>query len=174
MFKRNIDKELAMYDIEEGRAINGLIILILLKFMPKCSLKQLACALYLVRFTKILSKLLDEDDRIQYLSGIPEWELGNLDILLSPYILQKYDYRFIRGIKELLAKNIISFDGDHVYSKITVDLSLENDSIRRIYHKAFYSSKVVMNTDISKLDDKIYQIIGEEQWQNLYSSIELR
>jgi len=170
LLKRDIDEELAMYDVEESSAINALIIIILLQHMPKCTLSQLACASYLVRFTNVLSKLLNNQTKVDFLKGIPYWEFGNLDTVLSPYIIQKFDTRFLRGIKELLAKNLIHIDKNNVSLACPPKIELGNDDFKHIQHKAYYASLVVMNKNNSELVEQIYRIVGEEQWQNLYLS----
>jgi hypothetical protein len=170
LFKRNVEQELATYDIEESSPFNGLILLIILYFMPKCSMNQIACALYLVRFSKILSKLLNKEEEIEFLKIVPGWELGNLDAMLVPYINQKYDTRFIRGIKELYAKGLIQIEGDSVQLISSIEFSSDNETIKRIQIKAYYASLVVMRTNVVQLNEQISRIVGEEQWGNFSSS----
>lgn len=169
MLKRNIEQELATYDIEESSPFNGLILLIILNFMPRCSMNQIACALYLVRFSKILSKLLNKEEEIEFIKNVPGWEFGNLDSMLVPYINQKYDARFIRGIKELFAKGLIQIEGDSVQLISPIELSTNNETIKRIQNKAYYASLVVMRTNVAQLNKQISRIVGEEQWENVSS-----
>ncbi|GGA49823.1 hypothetical protein [Paenibacillus physcomitrellae] len=100
---------------------------------------------------------------------VPEWEIGNLDALLVPYINQKYDTRFIRGIKELFARGLISIEGEDVRLTSSIEFPSKSDAIMSIENKAYFSSLVVKRTDISILNEKISRIVGEEQW-GIFSS----
>ncbi|MFB5759153.1 hypothetical protein [Paenibacillus medicaginis] len=174
MFKRNIEQELALYEADETGSYNGLILFMIINSFSKCTLDQLSYAFYLVRFTKVLSRLLNEIERERFLEYIPEWELRNLDSILSPYIIQKYDRRFVRGLKELLARSLVKIEGEFVSVALRAAIPLENDSFRIIRHKAVFACTVIRRYELSQLQTKIYQAIGEEQWENLYISTELR
>lgn len=138
--------------------------------MPKCSMNQLACALYLVRFSKVLSKFLSKEEEVDFLNKVPEWELGNLDAMLVPYINQKYDIRFIRGIKELFAKGLIQIENEFVQLISKKEISSGSETIMRIQHKADYASRLVMGMNIELLNKQISRIVGEEQWGTFSSS----
>ncbi|OBR65617.1 hypothetical protein A7K91_13615 [Paenibacillus oryzae] len=159
-----------MYDMDESSSFNGFILLVLLKFFSKCTMNQVACSLYLVRFPKILARLLTKEEEMKFNEFVPEWEIGNLDALLVPYINQKYDTRFIRGIKELFARGLISIEGEDVRLTSSIEIPSKSDAITSIENKAYFSSLVVKRTEISILNEKISRIVGEEQWEIFSSS----
>lgn len=172
--KRNVNQELAFYDIEDSSLYNAFVILMLLRYMPRSTLNQLARACYLIRFTKVLSRLLTGEMRDRFLAEIREWEFGNLDMFLSPYINRKYDERFIRGIKELYAKDLISFEDEHVVQIEYVEIPVHNDLFKYLDHKATYAGMIVLNSNINELDEQINEIVGEEQWRILFTSTGLQ
>ncbi|EBK2059924.1 hypothetical protein MJ257_21840 [Paenibacillus timonensis] len=135
-------------------------------------MNQLACAMYLIRFSNVLIEFLDEKEKLEFLQIVPRWEFGNLDTMLVPYINQKYDVRFIRGIKELLAKGLIGIKDELVHIVPSFNISIESELIRRIQKKAYYASRIVKETNITSLNKKISQISGEQLWGKFSLSTE--
>lgn len=170
MTKRNLSYESELYEIEESGILNALYLLFLLKHLKKCSLNALACGMYLFRFLNLTIHLLEEAEREKFIQFIPEWELENLDSLLMPYILQKYDKRFINGLKELYVRALIEIENNTVMLKENEKTGLfEIEKFELINHKAFHISEIIKRTSYEELVKKIETIVGEEQWKTIYS-----
>jgi hypothetical protein len=171
MLKRDLETEFEWYEVDESGELNALYLFILLYHLKKCTLNQLAVAFYLFRFVNVLYKLLNAKDAELFIREIPDWEKGNLDSVLAPYIIEKFDHRFLSGLREIISKNIAILEDD------TVILQKKHSSFplivkhHRLFHKANFSCKVVKKIQYENLLNKINKIVGEEQWETHYISI---
>ncbi|MFK4475367.1 hypothetical protein ABH897_005156 [Paenibacillus sp. RC73] len=172
MLIRDLDTELEWYEVDESGELNALYLFVLLTYLKKCSLNQLAVAFYLFRFVNILYKLLNAKDAELFIKEIPDWEKGNLDSVLAPYIIGKFDHRFLSGLREIISKNIAVLEGDTVILQKKKFSVLLNEKYHRLFHKANFSCKLVRRIQYENLLNKINKIVGENQWQTHYISTE--
>jgi len=161
MLIRDLDTELEWYEVDESGELNALYLFILLTYLKQCSLNQLAVAFYLFRFVNILYKMLNSKDAELFIKEIPDWEKGNLDSVLAPYIIGKFDQRFLRGLREIIAKNIAVFDGDTVILQKKKFAASLKEKHNRLFHKASFSCKLVKKNQYDNLLNKINKIVGE-------------
>ncbi|WP_045521371.1 hypothetical protein [Neobacillus niacini] len=163
--KRDLEYEHKLYEIEESREINGYILLLLLNELEECNIEQLAVSFYLYRFTNVLVGILYSAKLEQeFLNDLPEREMFNLDTILMPFLTEKYNERFKKGVTQLLSRSLINVSE----SKITLNRTKlaystngleKGDSILQLKVKLI--SKVIREFEISKLNKIISKIVGE-------------
>lgn len=163
--KRDLEYEHKLYEIEESREINGYILLLLLNELEECNIEQLAVSFYLYRFTNVLVEILYSTKLEQeFLNDLPEREMFNLDTILMPFLTEKYNERFKKGVTQLLSRSLINVSE----SKITLNRTklaystngLEKDD-STLQLKVKLISKVIREFEISKLNKIISKIVGE-------------
>lgn len=163
--KRDLEYEHKLYEIEESREINGYILLLLLNELKECNIEQLAVSFYLYRFTNVLVEILYSVKLEQEFSNdLPEREMFNLDTILMPFLTEKYNERFKKGVTQLLSRSLINVSE----SKITLNRTklaystngLEKDDLT-LQLKVKLISKVIREFEISKLNKIISKIVGE-------------
>ncbi|MGG3689473.1 hypothetical protein [Caldifermentibacillus hisashii] len=163
--KRSLEYEHKLYEIEESPEINGYILLNLLNELEECTIEQLAVSFYLYRFTKVLVDILNTLKLSQEFSKtLPEQELLNLDTILMPYLNEKYNERFKKGIIQLLSRSLIIANQNKISINRTKLTSRKNElekegSISRL--KVKLVSKVIREFEIGELNKIISNIVGE-------------
>ncbi|MBT2764812.1 hypothetical protein [Paenibacillus sp. ISL-20] len=161
---RDSSLEGELFNIDESGVLNGFYMLSLLHYLKSCTLDELATAMYLFRFVNITEQLLGDNDQIEYLSGIPEWERYNLDTMLSNVLIEKYTDRFKTGLKELISRGMILNEGQDILLLDSVRENsrdiLEDKKFNLVVHKAKYVSKLIETFSIEELNEKIKTLIG--------------
>lgn len=163
--KRDLDYEHKLYEMEESPEINGYILLHLLNELVECNIEQLAISFYLYRFTNVLVEILDGTKfEHEFINVLPERDIFNLDTILMPFLTEKYNGRFKKGVIQLLSRSLISVSE----SKITLNRTklaystngLEKDD-STLQLKVKLISKVIREFEISELNKIISKIVGE-------------
>ncbi|MFS1516398.1 hypothetical protein V1503_07800 [Bacillus sp. SCS-151] len=161
---RNFDYEEMLYQIEESSKLNGFIMLNLMLNFRKCSIQQLAVGLYLFRFSNVLQIIISEiENSKEVFSEFPQWDYFNLDTVLTPFLIEKYNDRFQKGFIELLSRNLIKVDGEELLINDEVVLGFKEE-IRKnkyVYKKCEYISKVINTYPTDILNEKISKIVGD-------------
>jgi hypothetical protein len=164
MSERDITAEGDLQNIEENSALNGVYLLSLMNYLGKSTLDQVATAMYLFRFVNVTSELLTFEDKKEFLSLVPVWETNNLDTMLSGIIYEKYNSRFLSGLKELLSRELIVSNEHYIALKDEVKEDVKKlfigEQYKTILHKSYFISKLIKEVPLDSLNRKIYQIIG--------------
>lgn len=163
LMSRDLDYEMTLSEIEESSKLNGYIMLNLMVILKKCTLEQLAVGLYLYRFNNVLQRVPIKAKENQSLNDLPQWDYFNLDTVLTPFLIEKYNDRFKKGFIELLSRNLI-FAKDEI-----VSLNNENESgyikeiveNTRVHKKCQYISEIIKAYPIETLNQIISKIVGE-------------
>lgn len=161
---RDLDYEHKLYEIEESSQLNGYILLHLLNELEECSIEQLAISFYLYRFTNVLTEILDSINLDQNLmQHLPEREIFNLDTVLMPFLTEKYNERFKKGIIQLKARSLINVSN----SKISINgnkLDYSKNTSKKdvtLQLKVKLVSRVIKEYNVSDLNKIISKIVGE-------------
>ncbi|MBG9611828.1 hypothetical protein [Bacillus cereus] len=161
---RDLDYEHKLYEIEESPQLNGYILLHLLNELEECSIEQLAISFYLYRFTNVLAKILNSINRDQGLiKNLPEQEIFNLDTVLMPFLTEKYNERFKKGIVQLIARSLINVSNN----KISINgnkLDHSKNNLKKdvaIQLKVKLISKLIKEYNVSDLNKIISKMVGE-------------
>ncbi|QSF36397.1 hypothetical protein ICR95_28060 (plasmid) [Priestia megaterium] len=155
-----------MFNVEENNFLNGMYLVIIIDELEKCTVEQLAMVLYLYRFPNIVENFLSSNEKISYLELHSHAELNNLDtVFLSPFLLDKYNKKFINAFKELLARDIIEIKNQVV----TLNKSMKNElqnlhdmNINTVKNKMRYLAKIVKRNSIKEINKKMERIVGEK------------
>lgn len=164
LMSRDLDYEKTLSEIEESSKLNGYIMLNLMVILKKCTLEQLAVGLYLYRFNNVLQSIpIKAKENQNNLSDLPQWDYFNLDTVLTPFLIEKYNDRFKKGFIELLSRNLI-----FVREEIVI---LNNENVSgyikeiventRVHKKCQYISEVIKDYPIETLNQIISKIVGE-------------
>ncbi|KYG93730.1 hypothetical protein ABEW24_06400 [Paenibacillus jamilae] len=164
MSKRDLAAEGDLNNVEESGVLNGIYLLTFLHFIKRATLDEIAIGMYLFRFVNVMNELLSLDDKRVFMSKIPEWEKDNLDVMLSNVIIEKYNSRFLSGLKELLSRDMIIIADQYICLKedvrsSSVDL-LTNESFELVVHKAKYISQLMDQISLDDLKERIKGIVG--------------
>ncbi|PAD93584.1 hypothetical protein [Shouchella clausii] len=161
---RDLDYEKTLSEIEESSKLNGYILLNLIVILKKCSLEQLAVGLYLYRFSNVLQNIpIKNEEKKNELKGFPQWDYFNLDTVLTPFLIEKYNDRFKKGFIELLSRNLIFAKEEKVilnYENVSEYMEEIVENIR-VHKKCQYISKVIEYYPIESLNEIISKIVGE-------------
>ena len=164
MTERDISAEGDLQNIEENSALNGVYLLSLMNYLGKSTFDQVVMAMYLFRFVNVTSQLLASEDKKEFMSLLPEWEINNLDSMLSGIIIEKYNSRFLSGLKELLSREIIISDEYYLALKDDVKEDIKElfigEQYKTILHKSYFIAKLIKEVPLDSLNRKIHQIIG--------------
>lgn len=164
MSERNIVAEGDLQNIEENSALNGVYLLSLMQYFEKSTFDQVATAMYLFRFVNVTTELLASEDRKEFISLLPEWETNNLDSMLSGIIIEKYNSRFLSGLKELMSREMIISDEHYIALKDEVKEDVKklfiDEQYKTILHKSYFIAKIIKDVPLDILNSRIYQIIG--------------
>ncbi|ARU62933.1 hypothetical protein CBW65_19565 [Tumebacillus avium] len=164
--KRDLDYENELFAMEESVYVNALYLHFLLKEIGPCTLRTLANALYLFRFSKITLSLLKKNEAAALRRSMPEWEFENLDNMLIPYIVERFDSRFIGGVKELIVRKLAYLEEDVLILNPTYEMIFAKIPVRkRITVKVKYVTKVIQRYSFDELHLKITKLVGEERWK---------
>lgn len=165
MSDRDFAVEEQLFNIDESGLLNGFYIVSLLYHLRRCTIDQLATALYLFRFVGVTYQLLATDERDTYWAEIPDWEKDNLDGMLVHVLIEKYTDRFSAGLRELMARDIIATDEQEIFLRDdvreVVSLVATERIHRDIMHKAEYVSSLVMKVPLDILKDRIKVVVGD-------------
>ncbi|QLK09679.1 hypothetical protein BMG_6457 (plasmid) [Priestia megaterium] len=155
------------FNIEESSILNGLYLILVLKNKERTTIDELATALYLYRFPFITKQIIDKEEEVHISNLFSHAELNNLDTMLYPFLLEKYNNRFISSLKELLARELVDVEQDYVYLKKELDMKelLNEEAIIQIDQKLGYIVKVINSMDYKTLKKKIEEIVGEKHWK---------
>jgi hypothetical protein len=164
MSERDISAEGELQNIEENSALNGVYLLSLMIFLGKSTFDQVATAMYLFRFVNITSELLTNEDKREFISLLPDWETNNLDSMLSEIIIEKYNSRFLSGLKELLSREMIISNEHYISLKDEVKEDAKElfigEQYKIILHKSYFIAKLIKEVPLDSLNRKIHQILG--------------
>lgn len=165
MSNRDFILEDELLNIDESGLLNGFYMLSLLYYLGKCTFDELSTAMYLFRFVNVTHQLLSLEDQGRYWAQIPDWEKDNLDVMLVHVLIEKYNDRFVAGIRELMSREMIATDEQYVSLMENVRETAANvlwsESYRPIMHKAHYVSKLMGSVPLDKLKDRIRTIVGD-------------
>lgn len=155
------------FNVEESRVLNGLYLILILKNLERGTIEQLATSLYLYRFPYIAEKLMSHKDQIEFLKLFSYAELNNLDTMLYPFLIEKYNDRFINSFKELLARELVEVKGDYIILKRGLEYEelWSMEDIVQIDRQLFYIAKLIKITNNNELKKKIEEIVGEQHWR---------
>jgi len=159
---RDLDYEKTLYEIEESSKLNGYIMLNLMVVLKKCTLEQLAVGLYLYRFSNVLQTILIKTGESE-LNDLPQWDYFNLDTVLAPLLIEKYNDRFKKGFMELLSRNLVFVNQEKVilnHENVSGYIDEITNNIH-VYKKCQYINKVIESYSIETLNQIISQIVGD-------------
>lgn len=161
---RNFEYEEMLYQIEESSKLNGFIMLNLMINLKKCSIEQLAIGLYLYRFSNILKIILSEMKQTEDIfSEFPQWDYFNLDTVLTPFLIEKYNDRFQKGFIELLSRNLIIVNDEELLINDESVSEFIDEIIKNkyVHKKCEYITKVINTYPTDVLNEKISEIVGD-------------
>ncbi|MDA1782687.1 hypothetical protein PDL07_08350 [Bacillus cereus] len=160
----NIDIEEA-YNIEENSILNGMYLVIIIHELGECTVEELAMTLYLCRFPNITKYFLSENDKNGYLNLYSDTEMNNLDnVFLTSFLIGKYSTRFIRGLKEIISRDMIKIDEQVIRLTENVDagmLVLNDKNVSNIQKKVRYIERIINENSIDIINTRIEKIVGD-------------
>jgi hypothetical protein len=162
------------YNIEDDPKLNALYLLFLLSQINACTIEKLAISLYLFRFINITLQLLNDGQKEELLQYLKTEDIDNLDTLMAPILIEKYNTRFKFGITELLARDLIKVsDSDSVVKmKKSIDISqefnLEHYPFQKVFKKASAVSNLMNKYSVNEINILINKKIGEKDGKTIH------